>query len=72
MSASCGVGGPEMLSTGQPGPGLVQPLTVVVDGSAATAAAAAAAAALFGRSVSSHSSRCRLWNSRCPPKIFGN
>lgn len=60
MSAGCGVGGPETLSTGQPGPGLVQPLTVVV--------VEVSMAVPFGRSVSSHSSRCRLWNSLCPPE----
>lgn len=55
MSAGCGVGGPERLRTGQPGPGLGQPPTV--DGPAPPA----------GSRVSSQRSLCRLWNSLCPP-----
>ena len=56
MSAGWGVGGPDRLNTGQPGPGLEQPATV--DEPAAT----------VGRSVSSQRSLCRLWNSLCPPE----
>lgn len=64
MSAGCGVGKTETLNTGQPSPGLVQPLTVVADGSTPTPLPPPP----FGKSVSSHNSRCRLWNSRCPPE----
>lgn len=56
MSAGCGVGGPDRLNTGHPGPGLEQLPTV--DGPAPT----------VGRSVSSQRSLCRLWNSLCPPE----
>lgn len=56
MSAGCGVGGPDRLNTGHPGPGLEQLPTA--DGPAPT----------VGRSVSSQRSLCRLWNSLCPPE----
>lgn len=59
MSAGCGVGGPERLRTEQPGPGLEQPLTVVEE---------LPLPPPDGNSVSSQSSRCRLWNSLCPPE----